>query len=118
MLGTSSVLCQVGKRSTKSEKEFRVSTVYGLLCDGLSRTQICHFAADNWEVSERNADRYIAEARERIAHDCSMSRQAFLAEAISRLRNYEQQASKRGQLQVATNSVRLQAELVGLTGKQ
>ena len=104
-------------RSTKSEKEFRVSTVYGLLCDGWSRTQVCQFAAENWDSSERNADRYIAEAREKIEQDCNLSRQAFLAEAIGRLRNYEQQAAKRGQMQVATNSVRLQAELVGLTGK-
>ena len=110
-------LCQVAGRSTKSEKEFRVSTVYGLLCDGWSRTQVCQFAAENWESSERNADRYIAEAREKIEQDCNLSRQAFLAEAIGRLRNYEQQAAKRGQMQVATNSVKLQAELVGLVGK-
>ena len=60
-------------------------------------------------------DQYIQWARERIEKDCELSRQAFLAEALSRLRNYEQQAAKRGQMQVATNSVRLQAELIGLT---
>ena len=62
-------------------------------------------------------DVYIAEARQRIDPDCNMSRQAFLAECLERLRNYEQQAAKRGQMQVATNSVKLQAELVGLIGK-
>ena len=62
-------------------------------------------------------DVYIAEARQRIDQDCNMSRQAFLAECLERLRNYEQQAAKRGQMQVATNSVKLQAELVGLIGK-
>ena len=98
-------------RSTKAEKEFRIKTVYGLLCDGLTRQQIVHFAADNWEISERAADNYIAWAREKIEGDCNLSRPAFLAEALVRLRNYEQQAAKRGQLQVATNSVRLQAEL-------
>ena len=104
-------------RSTKSEKEFRISTVYGQLCDGWARFQIVQFAAETWDVSERSADRYIEWARERIDQDCSLSRQAFLAECLQRLRNYEQQAAKRGQMQVATNSVRLQAELVGLTGK-
>jgi hypothetical protein len=104
----------VSKKPTKSEKEFRVSTVYGLLCDGWARTQIIQFSSENWEVGERTADNYIQAARDRIDTDCQMSRQAFLAEAISRLRNYEQQAAKRGQMQVATNSVRLQAELIGL----
>ena len=52
-----------------------------------------------------------------IDQDCNLSRQAFLAECLERLRNYEQQAAKRGQMQVATNSVKLQAELVGLVGK-
>ena len=107
----------MAKRSTKSECLLRVDTVYGQLCSGWSRTQVCQEAADIWGCSERQADRYIAEARERIDSDCAMSRQAFLAEAIGRLRNYEQQAAKRGQMQVATNSVRLQAELIGLTGK-
>ena len=52
-----------------------------------------------------------------IEHDCQLTRQQFLAEALDRLRTYEIAASKRGQLQVATNSVRLQAELIGLTQK-
>ena len=108
------IFFQVAKKPTKSEKEFRVSTVYGLLCDGHSRTQIVQFSAENWDVGERTADNYIADARVRIESDCSLSRQAFLAEALVRLRNYEQQAAKRGQLQVATNSVRLQAELTGI----
>nr|BAR35334.1 hypothetical protein [uncultured Mediterranean phage uvMED] len=94
-----------------------MQAVYGMLCDGYSRTQVIQTCAEMFDVNTRCADNYIADAREMIEHDCSMSRQAFLAEAISRLRNYEQQACKRGQLQVATNSVRLQAELVGLTGK-
>ena len=63
------------------------------------------------------ADKYIQEARVIIDQDCNLSRQAFLAECLERLRNYEQQAAKRGQMQVATNSVKLQAELVGLVGK-
>ena len=110
-------LLQVAKKSTQAEKEFRVETVYGQLCHGWSRTQILQHAAKKWDVSDRTGDSYIAWARERVEQDCNMSRQAFMAEAIGRLRNYEQQAAKRGQMQVATNSVRLQAELIGLTGK-
>ena len=104
-------------RSTKHECAHRVKTVHGLLLDGLSNSQIGQFAAETWDVSQRQTERYIAEARQLIEEDCAISRQSYLAEILGRLRNYEQQAARRGQLQVATNSVRLQAELVGLTAK-
>ena len=114
---TSCDLSQVAKKSTMAEKKFRVDAVYGHLCNGWSRGQILQFASDEWGISERMADQYIADARVKIDQDCNLSRQAFLAECLERLRNYEQQAAKRGQMQVATNSVKLQAELVGLVGK-
>jgi hypothetical protein len=107
----------VAGRSTKAEKDFRIATVYGLLCEGSSRAQIIQYAADNWEISERAADNYIAWARQHIAEDCNMSRQAFLAESVVGLRQIRQAAQKRGQHQVALNAIRLQAELIGGIGK-
>ena len=102
-------------RSTASETQFRVQTVYGLLCDAKSNAEIFHFASENWQVGERQVENYIRKAREMLNKDAELTRPAFLAEALGRLRNYEQQAARRGQMQVAINSVRLQAELVGLT---
>lgn len=61
------------------------------------------------------ADELIARARDDLLKDCELTRPAYLAEALARLRNYEQQAARRGQLMVAVNAVRLQAELIGLT---
>jgi len=90
------------------------NTVYGLLCDGKSRGEIMQFAADNWNLATRQTDELIKRAREALEKDAELSRPAFLAEVLGRLRNYEQQAARRGQVQVAINSVRLQAELVGL----
>ena len=109
------VLCRVSKRCTNAEKDFRVKTIYGLLSHGWPRGEVCQYAAKEWQVHERTADRYIDEARELIDKDCQLTRQQFLAEALDRLRTYEIAAAKRGQMQVATNSVRLQAELIGLT---
>ena len=106
------------QKPTKNEKLLRVDTVYQMLCDGTSRYNIIRNCSELWEVGERTADNYIAEARVQIEKDCALTRQQFLAEALDRLRTYEIAAAKRGQMQVATNSVRLQAELIGLTGKQ
>ena len=101
-------------RSTKVEKNFRVDTVYKLLSEGNSRGQIQQFAATQWNVSERQIDQYIADAREKLLADAEMERPAWVAEALQRLRTYEQAAYKSRQNQVAINAVQAQAKLIGL----
>ena len=102
-------------KSTKAVVDMRVSHVYGMLSSAASRTEIIQYAWDNWDVGDRQADLYIAKARKKLEEDCQLSRQEFLAECLQRLRKYEAAAAKRGQMQVAVNSARLQAELIGLT---
>ena len=53
----------------------------------------------------------------KIQYDCTISRQEFLAETLVGLRSIRQQAERRGQLQVAVNSMRLMTELVGIDAK-
>ena len=101
-------------RSTKVEKNFRVDTVYKLLSEGNSRGQILQFAANQWNVSDRQVDTYIAEARDKLLADAEMERPAWVAEALQRLRTYEQAAYKSRQNQVAINAVQAQAKLIGL----
>jgi allantoicase len=101
-------------RSTATETKFRVDAVYKLLSEAWSRQQILLFAATEWGVSQRMADEYIARARELLLADAEMQRPAWLAEALGRLRNYEQQAARRGQMQVAINALGVQAKLIGI----
>jgi len=63
---------------------------------------------------ERVTDEYIQRARIRLEEDAAMTRPAWIAEALGRLRTYEQSAYRRGQTQVAINAVQLQAKLIGL----
>jgi hypothetical protein len=100
-------------RSTAAEINFRVDTIYGLLTEGQSRGQIVQFCANQWNLKDRQADEYIQRARIRLEQDADMARPAWLAEALGRLRTYEQSAYKRGQTQVAINSIQLQAKLIG-----
>ena len=102
-------------KSTAAVVEQRVATVYGLLSQAASRTEIIEYCRENWDIRQGQADVYIAKARELLEQDCQLSRQQFLAECLQRLRKYEAAAAKRGQMQVAVNSARLQAELIGLT---
>ncbi len=101
-------------RSTKVEKNFRVDTVYKLLSEGNSRGQIIQFGTSQWNVSDRQVDTYIADAREKLLADAEMERPAWVAEALQRLRTYEQAAYKSRQNQVAINAVQAQAKLIGL----
>ena len=82
-----------------------------------NHAQKLQFAADEWDISTRQGDQYIADARQKIEHDCTISRQEFLAETIVGLRSIRQQAERRGQFQVAVNSMRLMTELIGIDGK-
>lgn len=101
-------------RSTKTETVHRVNAVYKLLAEGQSRGQIIQFCAEKWGVTERQADTYIARAREKLLEDCEMERPAWIAEALQRLRTYEQAAYKQKQNQTAINSVQAQAKLIGI----
>ena len=102
-------------KATNAESNLRTNTVYGLLVDGKSRGDIVRFCAETWDLKDRQADTYIAKARALIEHDCELSRPQFLAEALAGLRSIRGQAERRGQMQVAINAIRLQAELIGLT---
>ena len=68
----------------------------------------------DWGVSDRQVDTYIANARQLLEEDCNVARPAYLAELLQRLRTYEIAAAKRGQYQVAVNSATQQAKLIGL----
>ena len=105
---------QVAKKSTKSEKEFRVQAVYGLLVDGKSRTDIVQFCAETWEIQERQSDQYIADARARLEADCQITREALLAEALAGYRSIRQQAERRGQLMVAKSCLDATLDIVGI----
>jgi len=101
-------------KSTKIEVNHRVNTCYKLLAEGLSRTQILQQATEQWGVTERQAETYLARARDKLMEDAEMERPAWVAEALVRLRNYENAAYKQRQNQTAINAVQAQAKLIGL----
>lgn len=101
-------------RSTKVETEHRINAVYKLLSEGQSRSQVIQFCSEKWGVTDRQGDNYMARAREKLMEDCEMERPAWIAEALQRLRTYEQAAYKQKQNQTAINSIQAQAKLIGI----
>ena len=104
----------MAKKATNAESSRRTNAVYGLLSQGYSRQQIIQYASEKWDIRVAQTDAYIAKARKLLEEDCAMERSAWIAEALQRLRKYEQQAAGNKQPAVAINSIQLQSKLIGL----
>ena len=98
-------------KSTNAEIEERVNTVYKLL-QSHSRFEIVQYAAKEWGVQPRQADEYLARARQLIAKDSEIERPEWLAAAISRLVQYEKRAGREDNLQTAIKALETQAKLL------
>ena len=102
----------MGKKSTNRQMQERVNTVYQLLSKSESRVEIVQDASENWDVGDRQADEYLARARQLIAKDAEIERPEWLAAAIARLVKYEQKAGRDENLQVAIKALETQAKLL------
>jgi hypothetical protein len=102
----------MAKKSTKDEVAARIHEVYGLFLRAYSPTQIVQYAAENWDVGERQAHSYMAEARQLLAFDAEQERPQWLQAAIARLLNYEKEAHERGNLSIAIKALEDQAKLL------
>jgi hypothetical protein len=102
----------VAKKSTNVEIDERVNTVYDLLLRAYSRTQIVRYCAEHWNVGERQAENYMARARQLQQLDAELERPQWLAAAIARLQDYERQAREKGNLSIAIKALEDQAKLL------
>ena len=102
----------MGKKSTNLQIQERVNTVYQLLIKSYSRFEIVQYASEKWGVGDRQADEYLARARQLIAKDSEIERPEWLAAAIARLVKYEQKAGRDENLQVAIKALETQAKLL------
>ena len=104
-------------KSTKAEVNRRVHEVVKLICAAKTNSHIRQYAADEWGSSERQADRYLAQAREIIKADYSIERSEFLASRIALLDKIAEKSIAQGQNSNAVGALRLQAELTRLLDK-
>lgn len=102
----------MARKSTNKEIDDRINTVYELLLKAYSRTQIVRFCSDNWNVGERQAENYMARARQLMQLDAELERPQWLAAAIARLQEYERRASDKNQITTAIKALEDQARLL------
>lgn len=102
----------MAKKSTNVEIDERINAVYDLLLRAYSRTQIVRYCAEHWNVGERQAENYMARARQLQQLDAELERPQWLASAISRLQDYERLARDKGNLSIAIKALEDQAKLL------
>jgi hypothetical protein len=102
----------MAKKGTNVEVDGRVNAVYDLLLQAYSRTQIVRHCAEEWDISERQAENYIARARKLQQEVAEQNRDEWLMAALSRLQDCEREARKRGNLGIAIKAMETQARLL------
>lgn len=102
----------MAKKCTNTEADQRVNAVYDLLLRAHSRTQIIRFASDSWGVGDRQAEIYMARARQLMALDAELERPQWLTAAVARLQDYEREAREKGNLGIAIKALEDQAKLL------
>ena len=102
----------MAKKGTNVEVDGRVNAVYDLLLQAYNRTQIVRHCAEEWNISERQAENYIARARKLQQEVAEQNRDEWLVAALSRLQDCEREARKRGNLGIAIKAMETQARLL------
>ena len=100
------------KKSTNIEIDERINTVYKLLLEGNSRTQILQYGADTWDLKDRQVEEYIKRARDYQRLDAELERPEWLHESLSALKDIQRKATTRQQYSTALKAIEMQARLL------
>ena len=102
-------------RSTAAECEVRVQRLARIIANGGKRSDCLRFAADQWGIRERQAETYIARAREALKADWTdIQRDQMLADLLSQYSTLQMEARRTGHLNVALGCIHGAAKLAQL----
>lgn len=102
------------RKSLGVQKEDKANTIYKMLLDQASRTEILEYSRNTWGLQRSSTDLLIAAATKMLKDDLNKTRSTSLAIYITSLRDLYKTALKQGNLQVARQTVMDQAKLLGL----
>ena len=102
------------KNTTKTETELRVAEFVRIVACGGRRSDCMRYAADQWGVSERTIDKYLALARDQIRADWDLERPQMVADLLSQCATLQQEARAKGQYHIALGAINTAAKLAQL----
>ena len=104
-------------RATKVDKAQRIAQLVRLISNGAVTSELVQFASTSWGVGRRQADAYIAEAREIIIEDINQDRKVVVAELMHGAHTIWKAALKEKQFNNALGAMNLISRLGGLEVK-
>ncbi|MFY8147724.1 MAG: hypothetical protein ACOVNL_00725 [Prochlorococcaceae cyanobacterium] len=104
----------MSKKCTKVQALERQREAAQMLATGWTRREIVQHAAETWGVGSRQADDYIARARDDLRQDWDIERPQMLADLFCQLATLQQEARKTGQLHIALGCINTAAKLARL----
>lgn len=96
------------------QKTLRIQQVVSWLLDGIIYTDVIERCREKWLISERQAARYIADAREQMESISAAEIQSATTLALYRLTELYVQAIKAGDLKTALDVVKTSNRMLGL----
>ena len=110
-------LKKVGKKATAATAQARVDQCYRWISECKTRPDILQLASDQWGVSERMIDEYIARAREQITKDWTIDRKEYVTQLSQKLEYVAKKSLESNQNSNAIGAYGLQARILGIDGK-
>ena len=104
-------------KGTIVDKHIRVAQMVRLISNGAVTSELVRYAADHWGLKRRQAETYIAEARDVIVADINQDRQIVVAEMMSVCRTVIKNGMKSGNLQAVLGAVNSISKMGGLEPK-
>jgi hypothetical protein len=102
-------------RSTVAESELRTQRIARIIASGGKRSDCLRFAAEQWGISTRQTETYIARARDLIKADwAEIHRDQMIADLLSQYSTLQMEARRTGHLNVALGCIHGAARLAQL----
>jgi hypothetical protein len=93
------------RRVTDLEKEQRIETILQLLARSVPSSRIVSLLAEQWQISERHAYRYLIEAKRREAELGDSSLTVLTGQALNRISLLYNQAMTNGDLKTGDKAI-------------
>lgn len=85
-------------KATDAEVERRITIVLDMLLNSLTYRQICLYASENWKLTSRQTERYIARAHDAIRQQQDKSRGMAYERAVSSIEDMIRRERQRGKI--------------------
>ena len=108
----------MAKKCTLQESARRTQIIYEMLSGFKSKNSIVQHCSDEWGVGERQAEKYLARARELMQKDFQIERKDLAAQVLSGYLAVYRKAMEQNQLSNSVGALAGIARLTGLEPKQ